>query len=386
MKIFHASDLHLGVRAFRRSTPEGRNVREQDVQEAFSLMVTMIGRRANPSKDLAVFAGDIYDTPKPSNRVISETREGFKKLGATVDTVILGGNHDRPNARPTDGNPVELLGDIAGVTVAIDPVVVEKAGVKVVCIPDHADERDQEGVQKLLREYAGEDAILLIHAAIADQHGKILYAKFGDKGIPIDSLAPHRWLYIAAGDYHDSHRLAPNAYYSGSFTHAATGEWESAGDERGFLVYDTEVGGPPKMVEVPGRTILDLPQIDGREMDGPELTRVLAEMAAKTPLKDAVVRQRVLVRAPGVLRTIDPTVVRDLKAQTVDFLLKPVIEEREEGPGEDGKVVELDSRPVEELVEEFAMGPNWTPDPGIEREAVLEIALASLVEEVPNED
>src|SRR5690348_15660853 len=74
VKIAHLADLHLGYRAYHRSTPRGMNQREADVADAFRRAVAQV---AELGPDLVVIAGDVFHTVRPSNTAIAEA---FRQL------------------------------------------------------------------------------------------------------------------------------------------------------------------------------------------------------------------------------------------------------------------------------------------------------------------
>ena len=69
MKIAHLADLHLGYRAYHRSTSRGVNQREADVADAVRRAVAQV---AELRPDLVLIAGDVFHAVRPSNTAIAE--------------------------------------------------------------------------------------------------------------------------------------------------------------------------------------------------------------------------------------------------------------------------------------------------------------------------
>ncbi|HEY8424263.1 MAG TPA: exonuclease subunit SbcD [Clostridia bacterium] len=86
MKILHAADLHLGKKLF--------NVDRIDEQTAVMRQIIDIARENKA--DLAVIAGDIFDTALPSAAAETLFFESMAELGRICAVVVIAGNHDDP--------------------------------------------------------------------------------------------------------------------------------------------------------------------------------------------------------------------------------------------------------------------------------------------------
>ena len=88
MKIFHLSDLHIGLKLMNRDLRED--------QEYILDEITELARRERP--DAVVIAGDIYDKAVPSAEAVEVFDHFLVGLTEAVpDAVIMmiSGNHDR---------------------------------------------------------------------------------------------------------------------------------------------------------------------------------------------------------------------------------------------------------------------------------------------------
>jgi exonuclease SbcD len=86
MKILHTADLHLGKKLF--------NTDRVDEQEAVMLEIIDIAR-AN-KVDMALIAGDIFDTALPSAAAETLFFESMVNLGQICTVIVIAGNHDDP--------------------------------------------------------------------------------------------------------------------------------------------------------------------------------------------------------------------------------------------------------------------------------------------------
>src|SRR5207237_2918062 len=101
MRLVHLSDLHLGYRQYQRLTPTGINQREADVARTFQRAVDRIVELA---PELALIAGDVFHTARPTNAAILHAFRQFVRLKTSLPdaiVVIVAGNHDTPRTTET---------------------------------------------------------------------------------------------------------------------------------------------------------------------------------------------------------------------------------------------------------------------------------------------
>ena len=87
MKIFHLSDLHIGLKLMNRDLRED--------QEYILDEITELARRERP--DAVVIAGDIYDKAVPSAEAVEVFDQFLEKLTEAVPSAVImmiSGNHD----------------------------------------------------------------------------------------------------------------------------------------------------------------------------------------------------------------------------------------------------------------------------------------------------
>src|SRR3972149_65236 len=113
MRLIHFSDTHLGFAESSKVDPAtGVNNREQDAYAAFNSVISAaITRRP----DFVVHAGDLFPSPRPSNRAIGTALVGFQRLSeAGIPVVLIAGNHSVPRVAAT-GSLFEAMRVLPGV-------------------------------------------------------------------------------------------------------------------------------------------------------------------------------------------------------------------------------------------------------------------------------
>ena len=90
MKLLHTSDWHLGNQ-FNRSEN-----RDEEFKNIFDWILNEV---ESEGIDLLLIAGDIFESPNPSNDTVKQYYEFIGKLSRTGcrHLVVIGGNHDSAN-------------------------------------------------------------------------------------------------------------------------------------------------------------------------------------------------------------------------------------------------------------------------------------------------
>ena len=89
MKIFHTSDLHIGLK-FTRGYPQ--ELQERLVKARLETLGRMVDTANQEKCDLFVVAGDLFENPRVTKADIREAAKVLKRAESLV--VILPGNHD----------------------------------------------------------------------------------------------------------------------------------------------------------------------------------------------------------------------------------------------------------------------------------------------------
>ncbi|WP_182129272.1 exonuclease SbcCD subunit D [Nitrosopumilus sp. b3] len=275
MKIVHFSDTHLGHSDYGKFDSEsGINKRENDVYQVFKEIVDHI-IKAKP--DLAIHAGDLFDSIRPSNRAISIALEQLSRLSKEkIPTVIIAGNHSTPRQKSTD-----TIFKILQYFPDIYPVFggkYEKLKIgdcSIHAIPhSYSDEDLQEGIKKLKPDKSSKYNIMVAHAAIRGVE-EASWGEFKEQTIPVSALKSD-FDYIALGHYHRFLKIKDNAYYCGSPERISFNE---VNDKKGFLevtLDDFSV----KHVPTTARDMLIFKPIECEKLSATEIVTELEKMVS----------------------------------------------------------------------------------------------------------
>lgn len=330
MKLAHLADLHLGFRQYHRQTPLGINQREADTAQAFRQAVDGV-LAARP--DVVVVAGDLFHSVRPTNAAIVFAFQQFQRLRAGLpDTpvVLIAGNHDTP--RSTETGDILRLFEELGVDVASREArrfEYPALGLSVLAVPHQA--LVQAERPALRPDGSARYQVLVAHGEVdgvfpSDRSS----VEYGGAVVRPDEFGPGEWSYVAFGHYHVRTPLGPRAWYSGALEYVSSNPWGELRDEaekgvegKGWLLADLDSGVAEPQAIVPARRVLDLPRLDGRELEAETLQARIAERVAAVPggIADQVVRLVVTGVPRHVARQLDHAALRAWKAEALHFQL-----------------------------------------------------------------
>ncbi|HEV7589434.1 MAG TPA: DNA repair exonuclease [Longimicrobium sp.] len=324
MKIAHLADLHLGYRAYHRSTPRGVNQRESDVAEAFRRAVAQV---VELQPDLVLIAGDVFHTVRPSNTAIAEA---FRQLSVLterlpdVPVVMIAGNHDSPRSADT-GNILCLFREIENVHVVFEEsraVRLPELDASVLCMPHVSLSADHRTT--IEPDPRAKHNFLLVHAEVLDKEGEPRYrSEFGGAQVPESAIRPKAWTYVALGHHHMPAALAPNAWYAGATERTSAFIWQEK-TPKGFLLFDTDTG-RAEFQEVETRPLVDLPWIEAKGLSAAEVDERIrtAVESLEGGIDGKIVRQVVSDVPRALVRELNHRRVREWKAEALHFHLDP---------------------------------------------------------------
>lgn len=382
MKLAHLADPHLGRRAYTRLTARGLNQREADAAAAFrSAIDGVIGARP----DCVVIAGDLFDAVRPSNNSIVFAYRQLQRLVEAlpeVPVVLIAGNHDHP--RTSESGSILALFEEIGVrvaTVEARAFTDEARSLRVLAVPHAALAGPRPEMRPDPRYHHN---VLLIHGeaeGILDVEGRAL--EHGGLIVSEAEARPDLWSYTAWGHYHVQRPVGPRAWYAGSLEYVSTNIWGELHEERtlgvpgkGWLLADLETGAVQPMPVAAPRRILDLPPLDGADLEPAALDQVLAARVASIAggVEGAVIRQVVRNVPRHVARQLDHAQLRAWKAAAVHFhldLRRPEAAPRPEFSGAPGR-----RRTLPELVREYLVTRALPAD--LPRDAFVQLGTALL--------
>ena len=323
--VCHLADVHLGYRRFYKVNQKGINQRELDVCNAFEQSLEKISQ-AKP--DVVLIAGDLFHSVRPSNRIISFAFRQISNLSHAIQApiVIIAGNHD--TARRSDaGSVLTLLAEIENVFVAttkVEDFQFPEINTRVVAVPYTA----LPGIEKqnFRADSKYEFNLLVCHAQVNQGWA----SEFDGAYVPLQSIAPHEWDYIALGHVHERKDVAFNASYSGSIECTSSDIWSEALNPKGVLKIELPAQ-KRELLEVGNqRTVIDLGELDLRGADAKlcivRIQEVLEELCE--PLSGAILRLRVQNISPIALAQLDYSMIRKWRREALHFELSSKVEQK----------------------------------------------------------
>ncbi|HEY4955361.1 MAG TPA: exonuclease SbcCD subunit D [Gemmatimonadaceae bacterium] len=381
MKLVHISDIHLGYRQYQRQTPSGINQREADIAFAFR---KAIDKTIELQPDLVLIGGDVFHNVRPTNPAILHAYKQFSRLVEMLpdcDIVMIAGNHDLP--RTSETGCILALFQTLGITVVIDEakrIPLRGGEVSVLAVPEGIRPRPS-----LDPDPSARYNVLLMHdevEGVIRKFGTIAERPVGD--LTLEEIGPERWSYVALGHYHVYHKVAPNAYYSGSLEYASTNVWGEVDEEielgihgKGFIEQDLDSGAHQFHPVSLARRVINLPELSGAGLSADDLNVAIrrAVDACEGGIDDRIVRLVVRDVSRYVLRDLDHKSIREYRRRALHFLLDPRRPQilRTEASGAPGRRTSLT-----DTVRAMLEGREVTP--GIDRAALVELGLRYLAQ------
>ncbi len=322
MRFAHFSDTHLGYHSYRKLTEEGYNQREEDVRKAFSRSVDEIVR-AKP--DFCVHTGDLFDSPRPSNRNISLALEQFTRLiEHEIPIIVIAGNHETPRTRQL-GHVLALFDFFPGIHPIHQPryTVVKLGRVAVHAVPQCATASQfEEELAKASPRPDADHNLLLLHGAIASIP-EFSRGDFNEQFV--DPACFEQFDWVALGHYHNFVEVTPNAAYSGSTERFSFAE---ADHKKGFLMVDLD-GPEAQFVELPSRDMVEI-VISPSTASNDDLNTEIATLCRNIAPGNKIVKFKVEGFDSSKANSVDFKAFFDLTKDAVHSAIE-VLPEDEEG-------------------------------------------------------
>ncbi len=306
MRLIHFSDTHLGFAESSKVDPAtGVNVREQDVYAAFN---RIIDEAIALRPDLVVHAGDVFHSPRPSNRAIVTALVGLQRFStAGIPVVLVAGNHSVPRVAAT-GSIFEVMRVLPGIRSAYSGLyeIFQIGDAAVHCVPHMPTE---DGLGAALSSVRADPAkrfnILVMHCAVRGTGEEYSLGEFNEVVVSKDALARFTGFdYVALGHYHKYLSVGANARYSGS---PERFHQKEAGYKKGFIEVDLATRRVTFHPSSP-REIVVLPAIACRGRGLPEIVAdVTVALRRAQPVTDKIV----IIQ----LDQIDPTTWIEIQRQ-----------------------------------------------------------------------
>ena len=328
MKILHFADAHIGVTTHSYQQL-GRNPFPSRVMDQLARLTEVMGYAQKSKPDLILFAGDLFDSPSPSNALRRTVAELCCNIADIAPFVILLGNHD--TMRKASGSPFGVydLFDHPNLHIAETYDIVRIDGVDALIAtapyprewlvaPDlkmKGAERHAaivERTHELIADLADRTRdllnppwwtpprILLGHFSVtnafwagggqADPNNEVI--------VDSDTLFEQGWDYVALGHIHrHQHVLTPadrftqsNIVYSGSPSRIGFNEED---EDKGFVILNAKAGNTT-WVFVPLTEAREMTTLDFECDPGENPTEaVLNWLHEQVPFESAIVRLRI---------------------------------------------------------------------------------------------
>ena len=317
MKIFHFSDTHLGFSEYNKIDAEtGLNRREQDFYNAWRQAIEAI---LENKPDVVVHAGDLFHTPRPSNRAIHVAMESIQKINdAGIPLVLVSGNHETPRIRTT-GSIFESIDLFPRVHAAYRSRYEKFAinGVDFHCVPHCSLTEEMDAAFEALKEgvVSGRNVLISHGAWGGAEYGM---GEFNEQRLPdVENIIGKKFDYIALGHYHRYVQVKENACYCSSTERTSLNEHNST---CGWLLVDLE-SGERSYHEIDTRPMIKAPAVDCSGLTATEIYGQL-EPLAKGAIADAIVQIR--------LTNIEQDAFLKLDIRAIDEMFKEafVLEKR----------------------------------------------------------
>ena len=323
MKIVHSADIHLDYKnkQIQKLDASGRNIRELDF---FNVFKELIDKVIDIKPDAFIIAGDLFDTPRPSNAVIKSVINQFNRLeNSKIRTIVQAGNHDTPQLRTTT-SAFESLMEIDYQYIHFVYHSIEKLsfdGVEYIVVPhlsiaDGFDPRDLEpNLENNLY------SVLILHG-VAD--GSDIFKQVDEnREMPLGShILNMGHTYIALGHYHKRSSVRKNAFYSGSLENGSFGP--DAQEKKGALLVDLEKAKnnknySPDLIEVSNRKMIDFGTYDALGKTSQEIENELTEIVQKETITDSLCRIKVINITKSLYSNIDKKMIKQLGSSALYF-------------------------------------------------------------------
>ncbi len=283
--------------------------------------------------DAVVVAGDLFHSVRPTNAAILFAFKQFQRLRESLPSapiVLVAGNHDTPRSAET-GSILRLFEEL-GVDVAVDEarrLEYPALDLSVLAVPHHALVAAER--PELRPDGAARHRVMVLHGEIegvlpTQRHT----VEYGGALVGLRELGIEVWTYVALGHYHVQHKVAPNAWYSGSLEYVGTNLWGELADEaeqgirgKGWLLADLQRATVTRKPVPASRPIIDLDPVHGEGL-GPEvLNKMIQERLRALPggVADHIVRLRVYDVPRHVARELDHASIRAYKAEALHLNL-----------------------------------------------------------------
>lgn len=324
MKIVHLADTHLGFRQLHSVNVAGRNVREQDVYDAFERAIDKI---VELRPDAVIHAGDLFDSYHPSSSALGVALDGLRRLrDEQIPVVVIAGNHSTPRVAAAE--------HIFGVLERFGGAHMIYGGTKVVHLGDgdlavHAIAHDNEperlaaSLRAARPDPGARFNVLVAHIGL-DGLGQVVGSEAGGVTLSGEALAGSgEFDYVALGHLHKLAAVRDNAAYAGSLERLS---WADDAPLKGLIEVvlgaDRVSAHYLRPHSIAGRSHVTLDPIDAATIRQSLSDEIIAR-ADGVELDGAMVRLTVRNVSVAVWNAVDHKAIADVYAPCLHFAREP---------------------------------------------------------------
>lgn len=203
VKISLLSDCHLGYKSGKKTNDEQVNIREQDGYNAFKECIDGI---IEEKSDYLVIAGDLFHSPSPSVRTITEAKKQLERLNKTgIETYIITGNHDTSDINHDISASVIMDCKDMNIYSYQEPLVIKdlKDNVRLYLV-SHQKAKEQDKTFDEIKLDDGYVNLLVTHGSCFDTNlNQILHSNLEPREVVIpEKVLDMNWDYILMGHIH----------------------------------------------------------------------------------------------------------------------------------------------------------------------------------------
>lgn len=326
MRFVHFSDTHLGYAAFRKITEAGYNQREEDINNAF---IQAIDKIIELKPDFALHSGDLFDSVRPTNRIIRLAIEQILRLiQNNIPLILISGNHETPKQRYL-GSVFSILGVLpypdnllkVSHNGIYDQILV-KDNLTIHAISQCA---NGELFQKELKKIELNPKtynILTMHCGISGMQ-EFSHGDFNELLVDYQFFQNHKFNYIALGHYHNHIQVGPRAFFAGSTERLSFNE---AGKQKGLVEVILDKETTVRFHELKTRPMLELNAINAQDKEINQLTEEIENHIKNAQPQDKILRFKVENVPSHIFENLDIKKFRELAKDALHF--EPIIEKK----------------------------------------------------------
>jgi len=313
MRIIHLSDSHIGHTAYRRANAEGYNQRGEDIRTALAQAVDLI---ITLKPDIVMHTGDLFDSPRPLNRMIEFAYSQLLRLKEkNIPILLLAGNHETPKQKNVGHvfSLLDCLSEKAGHT-EIKPGEIHSVyrgqyetrsfqDVRFHAVPHCEDQEHFEAELAKIVLVPGKKNIGVVGVK------EFREAEFNEQLLSDTLFKEKSFDYTALGHLHRMVEVRKNVWYAGSTERLSFGE---AAQKKGFLEIDTATGAI-KPQFLPTRDMVEL-FVNAAGLSAADVFRKIEQALTAISPADKIIKLKVQQLDQAAYTALDFSSLRALSA------------------------------------------------------------------------